>query len=94
MWRVILISVIVLALGVLGLCINIIFTNDGKFPDGEVGHNKQLRKQGIVCAREEDEKIWGRSSHIQITKKKRIKNIPGPECGTCTEDCQLRRLAE
>lgn len=93
MWRIILISSIVLALGVFGLCINIIFKKNGKFPDGEIAHNKALRKQGIACMREQDEKIWGKSTHIRLTKNK-IKHAPDENCATCTEICELKGLLQ
>ena len=40
------------------MCFNIIFRNK-PFPDGEIEHNKELRKRGIICAREEEMKLWG-----------------------------------
>lgn len=92
MWKIVLIAILVLGLCVLGLCINIIFKKNGKFPDGEIAHNKGLRKQGIVCMREQDEKIWGKSSHIRITKEKRIKHAPDENCAVCTEICELRGI--
>ena len=52
---IILLSVVIVGLCVFGLCFNIIFRKNGRFPDSEVGHNKELRKRGVVCMREEDE---------------------------------------
>jgi len=40
------------------MCFNIIFRKDGKFPDGEISHNKALRDQGVICAKEEEFRIW------------------------------------
>ena len=40
------------------MCFNIIFRNK-PFPDGEIEHNKELRKRGIIGAREEEMKLWG-----------------------------------
>lgn len=48
------------ALSVFGLCFNIIFRKDGKFPDGEISHSKALRERGIICAKEEELRLWGR----------------------------------
>lgn len=78
------ISIIVVGLCVFGLCFNIIFKKDGKFPDGEIGRNKALRKQGIVCARVEDEMIWGKSKHIKFT--------PDSNCEECDHVCSLKEL--
>ena len=81
-----------MAIGVFLLCINIIFKKNGKFPDGEVGHNKELRKRGIVCMREEDEKIWGKSSYIRITKGRRVKLQPDESCAQCEQICEIKNL--
>ena len=55
-----LLAIAIVALCVFGLCFNIIFRKDGKFPDGEIAHNKELRKRGIVCAKEEEMRLWAR----------------------------------
>ncbi|MBO4558137.1 MAG: hypothetical protein J5693_05975 [Bacteroidales bacterium] len=55
-----LLAIAILALCVAGLCVTIIFKKDGKFPDGEIAHNKELRKRGVVCAKEEELRLWGR----------------------------------
>ena len=60
-----LLAIAVVALCVFGLCFNIIFRKDGKFPDGEISHNKELRRRGIVCAKEEELRLWGRKHNIQ-----------------------------
>ncbi|MCF0164701.1 MAG: hypothetical protein HUJ92_05400 [Bacteroidales bacterium] len=44
------------------MCFNIIFRKDGKFPDGEISHSKELRKRGIICAKEEELRIWGKKN--------------------------------
>lgn len=51
-------AAIILAIGVAGMAITIIVKKDGKFPDGEISHNKALRKKGIICAKEEEMRIW------------------------------------
>ena len=53
-------ALILIALCVFGLCFNIIFRKDGKFPETEIENNKEMRKRGIKCAKEEEIKIWGR----------------------------------
>lgn len=57
--KVFLAAVIVLGVCVFGMCFNIIFRKDGKFPDYEVSSNKEMRKLGIRCARETDDMIFG-----------------------------------
>lgn len=69
-------SLIVVGIAVFLLCFNIIFRNK-PFPDGEIGRNKELRKRGVICAKEEEMKIWK-------NKKK--------ACSTCTEDCSIRNI--
>ena len=58
--KVFLLAAAIVALCVFGLCFNIIFRKDGKFPDGEISRNKELRKRGIVCAKEEELRLWGK----------------------------------
>ena len=56
--KVFLITIILVGLCVFGLCFNIIFKKDGKFPDGEIAHNKELKKRGIMCASAEEKILW------------------------------------
>ena len=53
-------AVILVGLCVIGLCFNIIFRKDGKFPDTEISSNPEMRKRGIVCAKEDEMRMWGR----------------------------------
>ena len=53
-------AIILIGLCVFGLCFNIIFRKDGKFPETEIERNKELRKRGITCAKEEEMKLWGK----------------------------------
>ena len=50
---------VVIALAVFGMCFNIIFRKDGKFPEYEVSSNPEMRKLGIKCMREQDDDIFG-----------------------------------
>jgi hypothetical protein len=52
-------AIILIGCSVLVMCVSIIFKKNGKFPDGEISHNKALRKKGIVCAKEEELRLWG-----------------------------------
>lgn len=49
----------VLLLAVFGMCFGIIFRKDGKFPEYEVSSNREMRKLGIRCMREQDGMIFG-----------------------------------
>ena len=57
--KLLLLTIILVGLCLFLLCFNIIFRKNGKFPDGEIGHNKELRKKGLMCAKAEERKMWG-----------------------------------
>ena len=91
--KVILISIVVVALCVFGLCFNIIFKKNGQFPDGEISHNKELRKRGIVCMNEEDEAIWGKAPGKKPGHTRKTKSAMDDECSGCgVGDCALKKL--
>ena len=47
-------AIIIIAAAGLFLGIKIIIQKNGKFPETEVGHNKEMRKRGIICAKAEE----------------------------------------
>ena len=53
---------VLVGLCVFGLCFNIIFRKDGKFPETEIENNMEMRKRGIKCAKEEEIKLWGKNN--------------------------------
>lgn len=55
-------ALIFTGLSVFGLCFNIIFRKNGKFPETEVSRNKEMRKLGIRCAKEEELRLWGKKN--------------------------------
>jgi len=55
--KVFLAALVLLALGVFGLCFNIIFRKDGKFPEFDVGSNQEMKKRGIKCMKEVQDEI-------------------------------------
>lgn len=55
-------AVIFIGLCVIGLCFNIIFRKDGKFPETEISSNKEMRKLGIRCAKEDELRLWGKKN--------------------------------
>ena len=70
-------ALIFLALALFLMCFNIIFRKNGRFPDSEIGHNQELRKRGIVCAKEDELKLW---------KKNRRNGESGCTASSCA-DC-------
>lgn len=57
-------SALVFSILLVGICMfllsfNIIFKKDGKFPDKEIGENKELKKLGITCAKSQERELWG-----------------------------------
>lgn len=40
-----------MALALAGLAVRILLKPKGSFPDTHVGHNKEMRKRGIACAK-------------------------------------------
>ena len=75
-------ALVLVALCTLGLCFNIIFRKNGKFPETEIENNIEMRKRGIKCAKEDEIKLWGK------------KNPDGTPvscneggCGSCSSGC-------
>lgn len=58
--KTVLAAIIILGIGVIGMCFNIIFRKNGKFPETEISHNENMRKMGIKCMREQDEEIFSK----------------------------------
>lgn len=68
-------AIIFLGLAVFIMCFNIIFRKK-PFPDSEIGHSKELRKRGIICAKEEEMKLWGPKRGGALT-------CDGSSCSDC-----------
>ena len=76
--KVFLAALILIGIGVAGMCFNIIFRNKA-FPQTDVGSNDNMKKLGIRCMREEDDE---RFSKTEGGKKN------GATCsGTYSESC-------
>lgn len=79
--KVFLLAFFIVGLCVIGLGFNIIFRKNGKFPDTEIEHNKEMRKRGIQCAKVEEKILWGK-------KNKNRKAIDcSSDCGSCGTGC-------
>ncbi len=54
-------ALIFIGIAIFIMCFNIIFRKK-PFPDSEIGHSKEMRKRGIICAKEYEIKLWGKKS--------------------------------
>lgn len=52
-------ALLLVGLSIIGLCFNIIFRKNGRFPETEISSNKEMRKLGIRCAKEDELRLWG-----------------------------------
>lgn len=52
-------ALVIVALGVFGMCFNIIFRKK-EFPKYDVGSNEEMRKRGIRCFKDEDAELHGK----------------------------------
>ncbi len=59
--KILLAAVLLVGLSIIGLCFNIIFRKNGRFPETEISNNREMRKRGIRCAKEEELRIWGKN---------------------------------
>ncbi len=67
-----LVVVTLMALVVVLMGVKIFFHKSHKFPETSAGHNREMRKRGLTCARQDEIKCWSK------------KNAKG-SCGTCFE---------
>ena len=65
MLRVFLVALVLIGLGVFGMCFNIIFRKDGRFPEYEVSQNKDMRRLGIRCMHEQDAEIFASKGKVK-----------------------------
>lgn len=78
--KLILFTIFIVGLCVIGLCFNIIFRKDGKFPETEIENNREMRKRGIQCAKMEEKKLWGK-------KNRKNSGECSSDCGSCGLGC-------
>ena len=81
--KVFLLALLLLAIGVAGMAVTILFKKDGKFPDGEIAHNKALREQGIICAKEEEMRLWRKRNPSAAVRGERPAACPEGGCEGC-----------
>lgn len=73
------ISIAVLAIAIFLMSFNIIFRKDGQFPVTEVGHNKEMRKRGLRCAKGEEKALWSKAKATGISYS--------PQSGCSSHSC-------
>jgi len=83
--KVFLLTLFLLIASVVGMAVTILVKPEGRFPDGEISHNKELRKKGIICAKEEELRMWKNRKH---TPKEQECNLE--ECRDC-KGCESYR---
>ena len=67
--KLLIISFVIIGFAVIGLAFNIIFRKDGKFPETGIGHNPEMRKRGIACAKTEEIRQFNINKKILATKE-------------------------
>jgi len=79
-------SIIIMAFVFVGLGINIIFKKNGKFPEKDVGHNPDMRKMGLSCARGDALKEFQMQKKILATKRGQIISSAdfSGDCSACS----------
>jgi hypothetical protein len=68
--KVLIITVVLVALAFAGLAISILLKKGGKFPQSSIGKNKEMHKRGITCVK-----------HDEIKCHNQMKNGTGCSCG-------------
>jgi hypothetical protein len=53
-WKVVLLSIVLMAIVALLMSVRILFKKNGKFPNLHIGANQELKKRGISCATSQD----------------------------------------
>lgn len=67
--QLLIISLVLVAVAFVGLAFNILFTKKGKFPDTSVGHNPEMKKRGITCAKSDELREFNMRKDILKTRK-------------------------
>jgi hypothetical protein len=78
--QLLLLTISVIAFCVFLLSFNIIFKKNGKFPESEIGKNKELRKLGLMCAKSQEKILWKKKSVNKVS----LKYTPDSECESCS----------
>ena len=82
--KTLLISILIIGLGIFGMCFNIIFRKNGEFPETEISKNKEMRKLGIKCMNEIERERLG------CAGQDRKAACNGGEGGSACASCSFR----
>lgn len=65
MIKTLILTLIIVGIAFLGLCFNLVFRKK-PFPETHVGHNKEMKKRGIMCVKAmdalEQKKAWAKEN--------------------------------
>lgn len=78
--KIFLAALLFIGIGVLGMCFNILFRKKD-FPEFEVSSNKEMRRLGIRCMKEEEDELWG--DEAARGKKHGCSGNYGDSCAGC-----------
>ena len=56
---------------------------DRPIPDGEISHSKVLREKGVICAKEEELRLWKKRNPSAASAGKRPDACPSSGCDGC-----------
>lgn len=66
MLKTLLLTLAIVGIAMLGLCFNLVFRKK-TFPETHVGHNKEMKKRGIMCVKAmdalEQKKAWEKQNN-------------------------------
>jgi hypothetical protein len=65
---VLILAAIIVGISIIGLGVSIFFRKDGKFPETGVGHNPEMKKLGITCAKADEIKMYNLNQEISVAK--------------------------
>jgi len=76
--KTVLAAIIFLGICIFGMCFNIIFRKDGKFPETEVSKNPEMKKLGIKCLHEMEQEM-----RMKDRQKGKDSSCPGTYSDSC-----------
>lgn len=85
---VILISILLVGLAFAGLGVNILFRKNGRFPQTEVGSNKNMKNLGITCTKQDEMKAFRKEKRARMAGTSE-NQLPARDCGigcSCVPD--------
>lgn len=83
-----LISIVLIAIAFAGLGLNILLRKNGKFPETEVGSNKNMKKLGITCTKQDEMKMYHQEKRT-VKSGTKAAQLPVRDCGigcSCVSD--------